>query len=541
MDAAAAIFEASLDPIIVIDSSGMVRGWNPAAESVLGYPREEALGRELAELIVPGPLRDAHRAGLARHLETGETTIIGRHVEVVARHRDGHELAVELSVIELSTGEFAGFLRPVDRDARRRDTARLQKRLGFLSQAGLVLDRSLELEETLRRLAELTVPELAQLTVIDVVTDSGEITAAAAAGREPAHARALEEMRRAHPLPTDGPHPVAAALRSRRAQLLGAMTADFQRDIAEGDEHFALMRRLRYHSAIVVPLIARQRVLGVLSLLRMDDAPSYDADDLVLAEDLGRRAALAIDNARLYESTRHVARTLQESLLPAALPEIDGVRMAARYRAAAQGQEVGGDFYDAFSLDGERWGIAVGDVRGKGPRAAALTALARYTIRALCDRGAGPVLSLLNDAVLREGETLPERFLTAVVGVAERRGAGLGLELASAGHPPPLILRADGRVEATRAGGLLIGVDTDISYQTEQVTLNRGETLVLYTDGLTDARAPAHVVTEAQLASLVARGRGLDAGQLAELLLASAAGEGEPRDDIAILVVQVMP
>jgi PAS domain S-box-containing protein len=541
--AADAILAAALDAVVVMSADGCVRHWNPAAERLFGIPAAEALGREVADLIIPGPLRDAHRNALARHLETGEASILGRRVELVAMHHDGHEISVELTVTALPGHDppaFAGFLRPLsERRLSRQDTVRLQKRMAFLAQAGLVLDRSLELDETLRRIADLTVPELAQLTIIDLVSEDGALETAVAAALDPGHARELERVRAEHPLGPDSPHPVIAALRSRRPALLSTMSEGFQRQIAQGDQHFALMRRLRYHSAIVVPLLGRHGVLGVLSLLRMEDAPRYDSDDLVLAEDLARRAELAIDNSRLFEATRGLARTLQSSLLPDVLPQIEGVHIAARYRAAAQGQEVGGDFYDVFPVGAERWGLSIGDVRGKGPRAAALTALARYTIRALCDRGAARVLEELGDAVVRDAESLPERFLTAAVAVAERVPGGLDLELAAAGHPPPIVLRRTGRVQPTRAAGMLIGLAGGVRYEPERLSLGAGDTLVLYTDGLTDARAPAHVIGDAELMGLVRRGLGLDAEALAAFLEESVTAGAEPRDDIAVMVVQV--
>lgn len=530
------------DAVVVMDSDGAIQGWNAAAERVFGHRAQAVLGRELAGVLVPGPMRDAHRNGLAHYLRTRESRIIGRRVELVATRADGRELHIELAVSAIRDGGrelFAGFIRPLDdRYLVARQTAAVQKRMAFLAEAGLVLDRSLALSETLHALANLTVPDLAQLTVIDRVSPDGTISTAVAAALDPAHAAALERVRRTHPLTAASAHPVVAAIRSRRSQLLSSMSADYQRQIAEGDEHFNLMRALRYRSAIVVPLIARGEVVGVLSLLRMDDGADYGPDDLMLAEELGRRAATAIDNARLFEATREIAQTLQRSLLPRVLPEIEGVVIAARYHASAQGQEVGGDFYDAFAIDEHRWGLVIGDVRGKGPRAAALTALARYTIRALCHRGAGAVLSLLNDAVMREADTLPERFLTAVVGVARRDGDRLLVELAAAGHPPPLVLRADGRVEQSGAAGILIGVAPDARYEPHELELGPGDTLVLYTDGLTDARAPAEILSEAELAALLAAAHGRAAQALADHLVHSATAGAQPRDDIALLVIE---
>jgi PAS domain S-box-containing protein len=528
----------------VVDHVGRVVEWNPAAERSFGRARAEVLGEELADLVIPGPLRDAHRNGLQRHLQSGETTILDRRVELTGLRADGSEFPIELAVARLPETDppmFVGFVRDLrERDAAPRENARFQQRMTFLAQAGLVLDRSLDYDETLDRLADLTVPDLAQLTVIDLVDDDGLVRTAVAAADEPGRACAVEDMRRAHPLAREGAHPVAEVLRTGSPVLLRTMTPEFQQTIAEGGEHYALMRRLRYRSAIVVPLIARQRVLGTLSLLRMDGAASFGQDELVLAEELARRAALSIDNARLFEATRHLARTLQQSLLPRCLPDIPGVRLAGRYRAAAEGQEVGGDFYDAFQIADDRWGVAVGDVCGKGPEAAALTALARWTLRACADRDPANALGLLNQAVMRDHRASPHRFLTCVFGHVSRLATDrVELEIAVGGHPPPLVLRAGGTVERVSARGPLIGVVSGVEHRAQRVVLRSGDTVLLYTDGLTDAQAPARMLSEPDLAELLARTRGLDPDEISERLAEAAAAGAQPRDDIALLVMQV--
>ncbi len=537
------MFDAALDAVIVMSSDGRVLDWNPSAERTFGYEREEAIGHDLAELIIPGPIRPAHRNALARNVESGESTILDRRVELTALRRDGSEFPIELAVTRLAGCDppaFVGFVRDLsDRGRVAAENARLQERMAFLAQAGLVLDRSLDFEETLRGLADLTVPALAQLTVIDLLGADNMIRTAVAAAPSPDDARAVEAIRCSHPLTADSPHPVARVLRSRESILLPVMDPEFQAGIAQGSEHFALMRTLRYHSAIVVPLIARRHVLGTLSLLRMDDAAPFDRDDLVLAEDLALRAALAVDNARMFESTRRLARTLQNSLLPRGLPDIPGVRIAGRYRAAAEGQEVGGDFYDAFTVDAKRWGIAIGDVCGKGAEAAALTARARYTIRALADRDASEVLRSLNESVIRDRELLVDPLLSALFARVSVKEGGVALEMAAAGHPRPLVLRPDGAVEPVPVSGLLIGVSAAAEYESCSVLLAPGDMLVLYTDGLTDAGAPERILTESDVAGLVARGRGLSAAELAEFLESEATAGAAPRDDVALLVVAV--
>jgi PAS domain S-box-containing protein len=538
------VLETSLDAVVVIDADGLVRAWNPAAETLFGYARDQAIGSELGGLIIPGPLREAHRNGLRRYVAVGESTILNRRIELTAMRRDGTEFAVELAITRLpGTAEplFAGHVRDLESRAEaHRANDRLQQRMAFLAQAWLILDRSPSFDETLKGLAELTVPELAQLTVIDLRDEDGGVKTAVAAAEDPDHAREVETIRREHPLTFASGHPVAAVLRSGRPALLGAMSEDYQRGIAEGSAHFELMRRLRYHSAIVVPLVARQRVLGALSLLRLEGAEEYGEDDLVLAEELARRAALTIDNARLFETTRQIAGTLQESLLPRSLPEIPQVEIAGRYRAAGQGQQVGGDFYDVFAAGENRWTIVIGDVCGKGPNAAALTALARYTIRAVADRHAGRILEVLNNIVVRDRRSLPQPFLTAIVAIATAVGDRLDVEIAGAGHPAPLVLRGTGAVERVAAYGPMIGLQDAVEYSEQHLALNAGDTLMLYTDGLTDAQAPAHVLSEADVIGLLARGHGLPAPELATALEASATAGGEHRDDIALLVIQRM-
>jgi len=538
------VFNAALDAVVVMDEEGLVRDWNPAAEQVFGYSREEAVGQELAELIIPGPLREAHRNALRRYLETGQRTILDRRLELVGLRRDGTEFPVELTITRMATGEtvlFSGFVRDLGVLTRvQKENTRLHQRMAFLAQAGLALEASLDVESTLQGLADLTVPELAELAVVDLLPNGNAVELTVAASVDPAAARRIEELRRIEPLRLSSAHPVARVLRSRQPLLVPTIDRGFQAQIAQGPEHLALMTGLGYRSAIVVPLIARKRALGTLSLLRSTNREPFDADDLVLTIELARRAGLAVDNAQLFESTCHLARTLQQSLLPRAMPKIPGVQITGLYRAAAQGQEVGGDFYDVFSIGERHWGIAIGDVCGKGPEAAALTSLARYTIRALAGGDPATLLHLLNDAVLREVEFLPERFLTAVFAVAGWEDGALVLELAAAGHPPPVVRRVSGEAEPVAIAGPLVGVASGLRYTSTRVELEPGDTIVFYTDGLTDARAPAHVLGESDITELVGRGIGRTGEELAEFLVDSVTGGEDPRDDIALLVVEVL-
>lgn len=419
---------------------------------------------------------------------------------------------------------------------------RLQRRLAFLADAGAVLDQSLELGETLERLAELPVPDLCDLCIIDVAGEDGAIRPAAVAASDPAVAAELQAVREASPLRAGSPHPVASVLRTREPILLPEMVSEFLDAIASGPEHGALMHRLRYRSAIVTPLLHRGLVLGTVSMLRTSGSVGYDEEDLTLATELARRAATAVANARQFELTRHIAVTLQESLLPRTIPDIPCAELVVRYRAAGEAQLVGGDFYDAFALPDGRYGLVIGDVCGKGPEAAALTALARYTIRGAAGVDSDPatVLTALNAAV-RLDQGAGGRFLTAILAVVEPLQDSLRLTIACAGHPAPILARAAGSVERVATSGPLLGVLSEVSFPLATVVLEPGDTLIAYTDGITDAGAPRAVLVESDLAELIAATPGREPQAIADRLENRAVSFGPLRDDMALLLLSARP
>jgi len=236
-----------------------------------------------------------------------------------------------------------------------------------------------------------------------------------------------------------------------------------------------------------------------------------------------------------------LARTLQDSLLPPRLPEVEGLEVAASYRAAGEGVDVVGDFYDVFQTASQRWHVVIGDVCGKGVHAAKVTAIARWAVRAVTMRSdsSGEPLRQLNELLLQEA--LPdEPFLTAIHGVLSPNGTGFALDLACAGHPPAIVRRAGGRVEALKAGGTVLGLFTQAPVAEMAVQLSPGDTLVLYTDGVTEARTEGAIFGEERLEGLVA-GHDGDAQGLA-LAIAEAVEDfsaGPLADDSAVLVVHV--
>jgi serine phosphatase RsbU (regulator of sigma subunit) len=289
-------------------------------------------------------------------------------------------------------------------------------------------------------------------------------------------------------------------------------------------------------------MVARGRSLGAITFVGAESGRRFDDSDLELAAEIGRRTGIAVDNARLYRDRSHVAKTLQDSLLPARLPEIPGFTTAARFRATGAGTEVGGDFYDLYESSGGRWTIAIGDVCGKGPDAAAVTALARYTLRAVAMTEPLPsrTLESLNEAMLRQRADM--RFCTVAYGVLDRSDGGrVRLSLACAGHPPPLLLEPDGSVRELGEPGTLLGVVPDPDLPDTSTDIEPGDTVVFYTDGVTEARGANGSFGPADLAALLSRSAGLDPDSIAGRIEEAAVrtGEGEPRDDIAVVVVRL--
>jgi serine phosphatase RsbU (regulator of sigma subunit) len=338
---------------------------------------------------------------------------------------------------------------------------------------------------------------------------------------------------------------VPHVIRSGDPELFSEIEDEMLSAGARDARHLELLRSLHMKSVMIAPMTARGRTLGAMTFVSSHSGRRFDVEDLGLAEELARRAATAVDNARLYGERAYIARALQESLLPPTLPEIGGVEVAARFRAAGDGNEVGGDFYDLFDTGDAQWAVVMGDVCGKGARAAAMTALARYTLRAAAMREDRPsdVLSTLNEALVRQ--RADEQFCTVAFARLVRNGAGTRITVASGGHPLPLVLRADGRVDAVGTPGSLLGIMPDPQLSDDSVRLDPGDAVVLYTDGVTDAHAPERVLSPADLAGLLRECAGLDAAAIAERVergaTASVAGEAaaDPRDDVAILVLRV--
>ena len=298
---------------------------------------------------------------------------------------------------------------------------------------------------------------------------------------------------------------------------------------------------LGVRSSIVAPLAGRGRVFGALTLATAESGRHFSDGDLAVAEDLARRAALAIDNARLYGAEHDIAHALQQSLLPGSLTQPPGAEVVARYRAAGEGAEVGGDFYDSWQT-GDTYFLAIGDVAGHGPAAAALTSLTRQAMRVVSryELSPGRILAVVNDTI--GAQSAPEQFCTAALAALRQTDDGYSLTVACAGHPPPAVVRAvTGAVEEIGVCGALLGVLPQRDYDDRECRLGLGDLVAFWTDGVTERRHAGGMFGEERLLALLGGLADRSAGDVA-LAVDEAVVDyapGLPDDDVAILVARV--
>ena len=541
------LLAASPDPMWVYGPDGRFLYVSPAAAEMNGRPASEMVGRSWRELDMPAEIMEPFEGRLQRVAETG-TPESGE-----AAARDGeHVLEYILTPVPADDGGVQAVLATArDVTARKRaaeqrerllfDVSAARERLAILAAAGETLGSSLDYATTLRQVTELLVPTLADYCAVHVLDEDGTIRQLGLAHADPDKLSLVERLNELQPLVPHAETGVPAIIRTGESRRVSEITDDMLAAAANSDEHRQLLFQLGFRSYLGVPLVARGRSVGALSLITAESGRRYTEDDLRLAEDLAHRAALAVDNARLFEARSEVARTLQRALLPAALPEIDGVDTAAAYRAAGSGAIVGGDFYDVFELGGGEAVAVIGDVCGKGIHAAALTGLARHSIRTAAHQDPDPrhVLATVNGAIRAEHADDPT-FCTVAYTHVTRTPDGLRVRLTRAGHPAPLLVRPDGTVTDVGEPGTLVGVFADLVVSVTELELQPGDALVLFTDGIVEARFDTEQFGEQRLRETVAKAAGLPAQATADTVQATVAAfnPGQPRDDKAVLVIR---
>lgn len=422
--------------------------------------------------------------------------------------------------------------------------------LSFLVEASDLLAGTLDRDQTLALMAQMTVPTLATWCAVYTIADQfSEPYLSYVLHEDEERIDGLKELLVSiappDPVPAPGARIWPAPARAGHEAALRVSTRTLGRD-APLSMGTAARTTLATAAAVggetvVLPLVARNRVIGMLTLGKPSEE-HFRQEILELAEDLSRRAALALDNARLYSERVAISQSLQRSLLPPELPEVPNVEIEVIYRAAGEGNEVGGDFYDIFPIRDGAYGFAIGDVCGTGPEAAAVTGLARHALRLLAREGfSGPaVLERLNAAIMDEGER--SRFLTLLYGELwpQEDGSAL-LKVVCAGHPLPLRLRQDGSVEAAADPQPLLGVMDDLELYEQELTLEPGDVLLCVTDGVTERREGSRMLGDDGLAEVLSVCTGLTAGAVAgRILRAVERFAAEPAsDDMAILAMRV--
>jgi PAS domain S-box-containing protein len=411
---------------------------------------------------------------------------------------------------------------------------RASLRTEFLAEAARVLSSSLDYEETLRNVAALAVPDIADWCAVDLFDSEDSRVPVAIAHVDPSKIEMAERLRAYQPTQLDPERGLGKVLRTGEADLIADIPDELLAESAADATHLELLRAVGLRSALVVPMKMRGRTIGAISMVAAESGRRFGREDVEFAGQIADRAALAVENARLYTERSHIAETLQQSLIPDSLPTIPDWEVTALYRASGAENEVGGDFYDLWPV-GKDWIAIMGDVTGKGIEAAALTSLARHTAMEASHTSSEPsyILSRMDAALKRKAE------LSICTAVAMRlRGASGSVALG--GHPPLIHLGEEGPRQLGRHGAVL-GCLENTSWPQEEFRMRPGETLVAITDGLTDALGENGVrFGEARLNEVLEQGGGEPVAELLDRV-ATALDRfqiGEQADDMALLLMR---
>lgn len=485
-------------------------------------------------------------AGPSEVAGTRTVSALGRRWEVgvVPGATSSHALPLVIAIGGTVLALLAGAVVALSRRRERtlvadRDLAeRVADRDALLLDVGAAVDFAGSMNDRTQALAQLLAARFADVCLIDHLDGSGTLRRVGQAAARPEVVALLARL----PAPS-ADSGQAAVIRAGEPLLVADVDDAALRRISATEEELQVRQAMGIRSSMVLPLAAQGVVTGAITLaIHGDDGRRFGRDDLAFGAQMAQRASLALDNARLYESEHEIATTLQQALLPPRLPAPPGVEVGVRYRPAGSGVMVGGDFYDLFR-GAEGWIAVVGDVRGKGPRAAAVTALVRHTLRARASTdGIVAALQTVNDALRDQHDDELFCSIAAVEFTLDGDPPMSGrLRAAAAGHPPPLVLRADRSLEALPACGRLLGPFEDPDLTPADTTLLPGDTILLYTDGLSEARRDGEQFGEERLHdAVVAAPRGSLSGLLTHIELEAVTfAQGQPQDDIALVALRL--
>jgi PAS domain-containing protein len=545
-----AAFTAAPMPLYVIDKDGTVLRANTAASELLGAGPGYATGRSLSTLVEPAA-RAALRSKLAAVMRTGAGArvscgVLGGDavvqselvIEPLAIRGDVPRLLVAVVTDASPPGKpkpSAGATAPGD-DAALADVV---GRLDLLAKAARLLLEATTVSESvlLQRSARLLSGALATWAIVDL-RRRGELRRHYVAGPDdPESADVAQVAAAADPAPGSVPHQVAE---SGQVLLLNHVSDELA--LGATTDGMPLLTFLDAASLLSVPLTDGSAGHGALTLIRRAGDGQFDLADAGLAEEIGALLGRAITARRTLLLRTETADALRASLLPPVLKSVPGVELASAHVAPTRGREVGGDFYDVYPTPGG-WGVAIGDVCGKGEDGAAATAAARHAIRVLAHSDPDPVSVLRGANEIMLAEEFGGRFVTASAVHLSWRHDGLHIRLASAGHPAPVLIMPDGRVQLLPGGGMPLGIFPDPEPASRELQLSAGDILFFYTDGLTDARSPQATYLEDALADSLAQLAGRRAADVVSDMrkLALDFCGGVLHDDLTMLALRVGP
>ncbi len=403
--------------------------------------------------------------------------------------------------------------------------------------------QSIDWESTVQAVVRSAVPAVADWTSLTMREPTGELRVVALAHRDAGRERLAWQFIARHPPDPRAEAGTANVIRTGKTEVVEDLSSTVIEASATDTEHLRLLKNLNVRHYVIAPLTAPDGVIGALTFVLGDSGRRFEGSDIDLITSLAARAALHIQNSRLYTERLRIVEVLQAGLRPRALPSIPGVELAARFQPASDEVDIGGDFYDVFPADDGTVTMVIGDVSGKGAEAATVTALARHTLRIASLLVSDPAanLALLNRALFADST---EHFCTVLCVRVCPDDDGLQCRFANGGHPPPLLLRRDGHVEALEGGrGPLVGPFSNAEYSEATLRLEPGDLLLMYTDGVTEVRREDIGRGERELCATLAA----SAGGPAEAVVAAVEAKaiellgGRSRDDIALLAIKAEP
>jgi PAS domain S-box-containing protein len=450
-----------------------------------------------------------------------------------ARREPDPDLIELVSAISGPVGAILHALeQSVERDEVVEQLEATQQRLELLLRANKAITEATGYAQALNRLAEVAVPTLADLCLIDVIQDDGSIRRLAARHSDPSKAELVSELLSRYSPDRDGDHPSAAVMASHSSSWSPTMSEDFLRSTSKDERHLAIIKELDFTSYMTVPLDAGDRVLGTVTLVSAGSGRRFTQADLTGAEELAAQVAGVVERARQFDWQRQISHTLQQSLLPDRLPEIAGLSLAGRYLPAAVDAEVGGDWYDAVEIDLQRAALIVGDVQGHDMVAASVMGRLRHGLALLLTEGASPgeAIDRLNAFVVASAMSHFTTVLVAEVEVDSGR-----LRVASAGHPAPILVTRSGSGVMSIRPGPPLGVG-GASYTESTGYIGEGDSIVLYTDGLVERRGSDFDKRVMEAVRATEDAPSDDSTALIQRLIERLLGAEQRMDDVALLV-----